>query len=340
MLGYILSITPSPVARAFRKLMRGRYLTVLCYHRVLDTDGEFPFDSDLVSASTAQFREQLRYISRNYNVLNFRSLARYLRKNNGRFPDNPLLITFDDGYIDNYTVAYPMLREFGLPATIFVTAGFIGGKRLFWWDRIAYIVKKTARKSISLDRPVEISLDIESFDDRQECARRVIKLAKTIPEDAKEELIGELSRQLNVTPPDGEADYVMSWEQLREMNEQGIEIGAHSVNHPIFSNVDDRRLGEEVAYSRKLIEEKVGAEVITFGSPGRGIMDPERRKRFNSRLREEIRRTGYQFSTMYRWGLVYENDFDRYGIERIGIETHDSPALFRAKLMYPELITY
>ncbi|MBD3178612.1 MAG: polysaccharide deacetylase family protein [Candidatus Latescibacteria bacterium] len=340
LLGYLLSITPAAVSRAMRQLLRGRYLTVLCYHRILDTGEDFPFDSDLVSASTDQFRSQLRYISRNYNVINFKSLLDHLREKDGRFPPKPLIITFDDGYIDNYTVAYPILREFNLTATMFVTAGFMGEKRIFWWDRIAYIIKKTDKNSIEIKSPVEISVDISRFGDRQDCARKLIKRVKEITDSEKEEVIEKLSDQLGVTPPEGDTGYTMSWEQLREMNSEGIEIGAHSVNHPIFSNVDGERLRREVGESRKIIENNIENRVITFGSPGRGIMERGERERFTRTLRNEIKDSGYHFSTLYRWGLVYENSLDRFGIERIGVETHDTGAVFRAKLMFPEIITY
>jgi len=339
-LAYLLSLTPAALCRSLRRMLRGRYLTVLCYHRVMDIDSSFPFDSDLVSASTDQFKDQLEFISSNFNVINFRLLHDYLRRQNGNFPENPLIITFDDGYIDNYQIAYPMLREFGLTATMFVTAGFIGENRVFWWDKIAYIIKKTEIRSFHIESPLEISIDINDFPDRQECAGKMIKKAKELSDRQKEHLIEQLSEQLEVSPPEGDLNYVMSWDQLREMNGEGIEIGAHSVNHPIISNVDQSRLKKEVRDSRQRIEEKIGAEVITFGSPGRGIMDSRERERFTSALREEIRNSGYDFSTMYRWGLVYESSFDRYGIERIGIETHDTGRVFRAKLMFPEIITY
>ena len=89
-----------------------------------------------------------------------------------------------------------------------------------------------------------------------------------------------------------------------------------------------------------MIENNIEEEIITFGSPGRGIISREERDRFNSILTGTIKEYGYKFSTLYKWGLVYENSFDPFGVERIGIETHDSRAMFKAKLMFPELIVY
>lgn len=339
-LAHFLSILPVSLCRNFRIFFKGRYITILCYHRIMDIDDNFPYDSDLVSASTDQFRDQLKFISRNYNVVNFKSLRKHFEEGNKRFPEKALIITFDDGYIDNYEVAFPLLREFGLTATMFVTAGFIGRERLFWWDRIAYIIKKAEGGRLRIKTPADISLNIDQFRDRQECARKVIKKAKTLSDREKEGLIEQLSDQLGVDPDQGREKYTMSWDQLKEMSSCGIEIGAHSVNHPIFSNVDSDRLRKEVGESKQLIEDNLEEEIITFGSPGRGIISREKRERFNRVLTGTIKEYGYRFSTLYKWGLVYENSFDPFGVERIGIETHDSRAMFKAKLMFPELITY
>jgi peptidoglycan/xylan/chitin deacetylase (PgdA/CDA1 family) len=132
----------------------------------------------------------------------------------------------------------------------------------------------------------------------------------------------------------------MTWEQLKEMSRNGIEIGAHSVNHPIFSNIDESRLKNEVARAKEMIEEAIEQDVITFGAPGRGILSIDDRRNFESLLRKIVIESGYSFSTLYKRGLVYDDEFDRYGIARLGIESYDTKSLFKAKLSFPELITY
>jgi hypothetical protein len=80
--------------------------------------------------------------------------------------------------------------------------------------------------------------------------------------------------------------------------------------------------------------------VISFGAPGRGRIAAEEKARFEKTLRGLVTASGYSFSTMYQWGLVYEKEFDPFAIRRIGIERYDSPPVFRAKLSYPELMPY
>ena len=92
--------------------------------------------------------------------------------------------------------------------------------------------------------------------------------------------------------------------------------------------------------AKEMIEEKTGREVITFGSPGRGVLTPEQRTGFDERLEGIVRGSGYSFSTMYAWGLAYEDGFDPYRVPRVNIESHDSARIFAAKLAFPEVINY
>ncbi|MDD4857172.1 MAG: polysaccharide deacetylase family protein [Candidatus Krumholzibacteria bacterium] len=338
-LGHILAAIPPGVARRVRLAQRGRYLTVLCYHRILERPPDFPFDDELVSASPAQFEDELRFIERHWRVINFRMLREHLERD-GRFPDRSLIITFDDGYIDNCEVAFPLLRKHGLPAVMFVAAGYMGERRLFWWDRLAYIAKTAKRRSASIDEPLRLKIDLDSFHEAQDAARRLIGTAKTLPESDKELFIKRLAAAFEVEIDEGAFAMTMRWDQLREMDAQGIEIGAHSISHPIFSNIDPGLLEREVSQSKALIERELGREVITFGAPGRGRIPAEAKERFEKTLRGLIESSGYSFSTMYQWGLVYERDFDPFAIRRIGIERYDSAPVFRAKLSFPELMPY
>ncbi|MFA4948197.1 MAG: polysaccharide deacetylase family protein, partial [Candidatus Krumholzibacteriia bacterium] len=263
-LGYVLAAVPPGLARSFRLARHGNYLTVLCYHRILDLPPDFPFDEDLVSASAAQFDGELRFISRHYQVINFKMLREHLKKN-GKLPPRALIITFDDGYIDNYEVAYPLLKKHSLTAVMFATAGFIGVRRLFWWDRLAYVAKTAKRSSAAIEEPIRLAIDLDSFATKQAAARHIIASVKTLPENDKEILIRRLAADLKVEIDESRFAMTMGWNQLREMSAAGIEIGAHSVNHPIFSNIDHGLLANEISQSKRIIEKELGDEVITFG---------------------------------------------------------------------------
>lgn len=327
------------LTRSVRVARRGNYLTVLCYHRILDLPPDFPFDDDLVSASSKQFDGELDFIARHYRVINFKMLREYMRKD-GTLPPRSLIITFDDGYIDNYEVAYPLLKQHGLTAVMFATAGFMGVRRLFWWDRLAYVAKTAKRSSTAIEEPIHLAIDLDSFATRQAAARHLINSMKKLPEQDKELIIRRLAENLGVELDESRFATTMNWNQLREMSGAGIEIGAHSVNHPIFSNIDHETLSREVSGAKQIIEKELGHEVVTFGAPGRGKLPPDQMAVFEKALRTFVTNSGYSFSTMYRWGLVYEREFDPYAIKRVGVERYDSPLLFKAKLASPELLPY
>jgi len=339
LMGHLLGLVPFEASRALRLLHRGRYLTVLTYHRVMDKPDYFPFDEDLISASTSQFRAHLDFVTKHFDVVNFRILRERMEKDNS-IPPRALIVTFDDGYRDNHEVAWPILKEYGITATMFVTAGFIGKKRMFWWDKIAHIVKTTEKKDARIEIPHSAPVELGAFADRQSAARLIIRTVKNLPDGEKENFIGRLASDMGVALNEDEHTLTMSWDQVRELSANGIEIGGHSVNHPIFSNTGDQRLREEVSGAKRIIEEQIGREVLTFGSPGRGILTAEEKPKFERRLRGVISESGYAFCTMYMWGLGYEKGFQPYGVPRISIESHDSARLFRAKLAYPELLTY
>lgn len=338
-LGYVLAAIPPGLTRSFRLARHGNYLTVLCYHRILDLPPDFPFDDDLVSASPAQFDSELRFIARHYHVINFKMLREHLKKD-GKLPPRSLIITFDDGYIDNYEVAYPILKKHGLTAVMFATAGFMNVRRLFWWDRLAYVVKTAKRPSAAIEEPIHLAIDLDSFATRQAAARHLINSVKTLPENDKELLIRRLAENLGVEIDESGFAMTMGWSQLREMSAAGIEIGAHSVNHPIFSNIDHGQLANEISQSKRIIEKELGEEVVTFGAPGRGKLPADKMAVFEKALRRFVTESGYSFSTMYRWGLVYEREFDPYAIKRVGVERYDTGPLFKAKLASPELLPY
>ncbi|MBN1608701.1 MAG: polysaccharide deacetylase family protein [Polyangiaceae bacterium] len=334
-----LSAVPHPVYRAARTLVRGRWITVLCYHRILDRPTDFPFDDDVVSASAQQFERHLRFISKHYDVIDFRKL-RDLLDSGRRFPKNALIITFDDGYVDNYQVAYPLLRRFGFTAVMFVTAGIVGTTQLFWWDKIASIVKRTSVVRATLDGAAPMQIDLDAYPNRQAAVCALLARAKRLSEHSKNAFIEELSRRLDVEVGDRGPRNTMTWDEVRELSAGGIEIGAHSVTHPLFSDRDAETIAREIKESKEIVERMIGTEVVTFGAPGRGTMTPEEDARLKALVRSTVKESGYSFSTLYRSGLAYEKGFDPLAVQRIGIEAGDSDPVFQAKLGVPESAHY
>ena len=255
----------SGLVRAGRGLW-AKSLTVVNYHRIDDPSRQ-GFDSfkPNVSATTDGFDRQMEYLAQWFNVLSLKDIVDWL---DGRkeLPPYAALITFDDGYLDNYTAAFPILRKHNLPALIFLTTGHIGTDAPFYWDLAAYCFSHTSRDHLMFpDGEVEhwsTSTELERL------SKRWIELMKTLPQAEKQLHVQQLPEQLGVTVPDGFfRNLMMDWDQVREMQRHGIEFGAHTVHHPILTRISLEQVREEVMGSKSRIEAKLGEAVLGFAYP-------------------------------------------------------------------------
>jgi peptidoglycan/xylan/chitin deacetylase (PgdA/CDA1 family) len=324
----------NPVARKLLPVGgEAKGLRILAYHRVLDDDpAEFALDQDLISASRRAFREQMKFARANFDVISFKDLHRC--EVEGRpWPQRALIVTFDDGYRDNYTNAFPVLKELGIPATIFLATGHIGKQRLFWWDEIAWCVKQSRRQSITFPQISADTVPLASAADRREAIKKILAWIKDVPEEVRAEFVATLAARTDAPAPNGIASGMhLSWEEVKEMASARIEFGSHTVTHPILANVDDVQLKEEIAASKKTIERNLGEEALVFAYP------VGRRARFGKRAEDAVARCGYRYAVSYDEGLATEDPAQRYVLPRIHVEREHSMSLFRANLIFPRLM--
>lgn len=308
--------------------LRRSCLTVLAYHRVFDIlPGQYPFDEETVSTSCDMFDRQMNFVSKNFDVITFAYLKKCLEGCNA-LPGRPLVITFDDGYADNYFNAFPSLKKYNLPATLFVTTGYIGTLQPFWFEKIAFWVKHSQDISsvlkqfgITFDSGVEVTSD------------RILDFLKKIGDHVRIQIMEECEKERLLMPDEKEVDMIrpLSWDEIREMSAWGIEIGSHTVTHPILSRVSDEKLRFELYESKKKIEDEIGKEVLAVAYPV-GKRDAQNEKVFN-----EAEKSGYFFGITYDEGFDTLRPLDRYRIRRIDVERIDSLNLFRSQLLLPQL---
>jgi peptidoglycan/xylan/chitin deacetylase (PgdA/CDA1 family) len=185
-----------------------------------------------------------------------------------------VLITFDDGYRDNYTEACPILREFGAAATLFLCTGPITSGSLLWWDRVdrsARRIRDAGGTSVDLGTraPAAASDLLRKYLGRRDGAASralgdLIDLLKELPDADRESCINALEHQ---SPPDTPRDLMLSWGEVRAMRDSGISLGAHSVTHPALSDLAADAVHAEVRESKLSIEEHVGEGVTAFAYP-------------------------------------------------------------------------
>lgn len=241
-------------------------LTVLNYHRIDDPHrSDFDTFQPNVSATPEEFARQMDYVQRRYSVITCLDLVLWL-KGEHTLPPRPLLITFDDGYFDNHKYAAPILRERDLPATIFLSTGYMGTGEAFYWDYIAYLFFHSKKNTVHLPH-----LGTATWRDaasREKIMHSWINAVKFLPDEKRLQAVDEMEKVLDVkVPEDAFSGLYLDWEQVCELSENGFELGSHTVNHPILSRIPVSRVDDELTEAKKQIEKRIGKTVVSFAYP-------------------------------------------------------------------------
>ena len=310
------------------RIANKNWLTILAYHRVADYDPGAAFDLDeaLISAIPINFESQVKWLKQNFSIISFDSLQ------DCKNIVNPLIITFDDGYKDNYKNAYPILKKYHVPATIFLSTGYIGTSKLFWWDEIAYLMKKTEKSKMDIDSTF---YPLDTAEDRKRSICLILALAKRVSDADRKNIIMQLKDKLEVEPDKSQvADIILNWDEIKEMGKNNIEFGAHTVNHPVLANVSSQEVRYEIEESKKSIETKINKEVIVFSYPVGGNAS------FDAGAENILKEAGYRYAVTYIHGKNRLPDLKSFFLNRIHVEKEDIPTVFKSKVTFPDLIKY
>jgi peptidoglycan/xylan/chitin deacetylase (PgdA/CDA1 family) len=246
-----------------------RSLTVLNYHRI-DTLTPETFQPN-VSASPADFEKQMEYLARWFKVVSVQEIHEWLQGKK-QLPPHAALITFDDGYLDNYSNAYPILRRHGFSAVIFLTTGHIETDAPFFWDLTAYCFAHTSADCITF--PDGTQRLWRNAAEKQQVSKEWIESLKKLTEVEKQKIVNCLPETLGVSIPQGYfKSLMMNWDQVREMNSNGIEFGGHTIHHPILTRVPSETAHTEIRGSIGRISEELGKPVTSFAYPNGMAVD-------------------------------------------------------------------
>jgi peptidoglycan/xylan/chitin deacetylase (PgdA/CDA1 family) len=238
-------------------------LSTLIFHRVVaQPDPLFPTEVD-----AQRFDAICAWLRAWFNMLPLDEAVQQLRE--GRLPARALAISFDDGYADNHDVALPILARHGLQATFFVATGFLDGGRM-WNDTMIELVRRAPGPELDLSAlalPALDTLDLTSLEARRQSARRLTMALKYLPLAERAEKVAHveaIARRCAVVLP---VDLMMTAEQVRALRVAGMQIGAHTVNHPILQTLTDEAARTEIAGGRRQLEGIVDAPVKLFAYP-------------------------------------------------------------------------
>ncbi len=249
-----------------RRHRRGDFrLYVLEYHDVaggVEKEG---------TVSTERFRRHLGYLERHFEIDTL--AAAFERLEAGGTGRDLLAITFDDGYAGNFEDAWPALCAAGVPATFYLTTGFLDGAEL-WFD--------VARRALDAARRASWQIDSAAAEELRgvlgswppdESTDSIVRRLKYLPPGSRDRAVEALrGAGWSLAPP----ARPMSWDQAAEMAGEGAELGAHTVTHPILSTLEPAAQSREIADSRRRIAEAAGAQPVTFAYPNGSARDYDR----------------------------------------------------------------
>ena len=259
------------VAALRRREAGGARVLVLSYHRATSdfaASAREALPSMLVSART--LRRHLEQVARTHDVVSLGEAARILAEPRGTLRRDVAVVTFDDGYADNHSVALPVLEALRMPATVFVATGFTGTPHRMLHDRLYATLGALAREKVPLERaglpdPAQSLLGACAEPGVAATLDRLIACLPhsqlTLVAEALEARTGISEREL----PAGTR--LLGWEELRALDAAGVEIGGHSVNHAVLPNLPRADARREIAGCREQIAERLGRPPRHFAYP-------------------------------------------------------------------------
>ncbi len=258
---------------------------VLAYHRVISLKQ----DAQLLSVSPENFELHLKFLSNNYFPLSLHDLIEGLRR--GNIPNKSVILTFDDGYLDNLIYAKPLLEKYNFPATVFVSSGYIDKDEEFWWDELERIIllSQSIPNKLSLkigDNVYEWNIIQGEEYENWNVAKKYLpnskfslyldlhKLLRPIKKENRDNILNDLRKQLKIEKKSRPCYRVVSSIELNNLCSDGlIEIGSHTVTHPVLSDQDENIQNFEIFRSKKDIEKHLQKKVQTFSYPFGGKGD-------------------------------------------------------------------
>ena len=304
------------------RMPQRQVLIILNYHRIGDA-AHTPYDPGVFSATAEEFAAQIAYIKNRFHIATLEESLAMI--DGGGPPGASVLITFDDGYIDNYSLAFPVLRSHGLQAVFFLTTAFVGTGHLPWWDTVAYIVKQSRTNLIRLRYPEPATFDLEQIGVSQ-ATMQILRLYKKTSMKDHERFCGELEAACKTSRPQGDIERCfMNWEEVREMHRAGMAFGSHTHTHPILTTLAAQQQQTEFGISRAILEHELGTRIDVLAYPVGA------RHAFSAESILGLKNTGYRAAFSFYGGVncpgkmqpfdMRRNDVGHQSYSRLRLQT-------------------
>jgi peptidoglycan/xylan/chitin deacetylase (PgdA/CDA1 family) len=293
-------------------------LLVLNYHRIGNPDDD-PFDPGVFSATGHQLNEQISYLKRRVSLVTLEEALAFVDgRLCGKSPRCRVLITFDDGYLDNYEVAFPILRSHGVQGVFFLATSMVGSCSVPWWDHIAFLMKTARQRRFSLHYPADLAVDLVE-NGMTKSLRDVLRLYKRPGNADPERFIRELKEEANGKDLPETLRRFLNWDEAREMIAGGMAIGSHTHSHTVLSQLGPEQQRHELAQSRGFLREQLGIEPDALAYPVGGTSS------FSDQTQQLARECGYRAAFSFHGGTNLPRVARRYDVKRVGVGDQSWP---------------
>jgi peptidoglycan/xylan/chitin deacetylase (PgdA/CDA1 family) len=280
--------------------LRGKGAAILMYHSVMeDPDREEDSLGGIIHSREA-FQAQMEMLAKKFRPVPLEQFGRFI-KGEGELPQRAVVVTFDDGYTDNYETAMPILDRVGIPATFYVTVDCVENRRLPWPSRLRFSFRTTVKKSWSDESGTVWNL--ESDEGREQAYLKTCDRVCQLSGAALENVVRSIEEELDAKLPDDRGRLMMTWEQVRALSRNGHMVGSHTMTHPnlAFLSVEEARF--ELVQSKTQMEQHLDRRVEHFSYPCPALFP-----NWTEQTTAESRKAGYQTAVTTSNGLARKQD--------------------------------
>ncbi len=298
---------------------RPNLLRVLTYHRIDYLDSDSKLDPGLISATPGVFDQQMSYLAIHYHVVSAQELIDACRTHSS-LPPRSVMVTFDDAYQDFAQHAWPILKRYQLPATLFVPTAFPDdSKRAFWWDRLYQALSTTTRQD-TLDT-LGGRLPLRTAAQRRQALVELKKRLKRLPHLNAMDWVDQICFELDAPRVENN---VLSWDTLKRLAREGVALGAHSRTHPQMTRIPPEEMQAEAIGSLCDLEHKVGTIPETFAYPHGAC---------NDQVVRVLKHAGFRLAFTTGRGINDLQHPDPFRLRRINVGRHATLTMLRAQLL-------
>jgi peptidoglycan/xylan/chitin deacetylase (PgdA/CDA1 family) len=298
---------------------------LLCinYHRVGHPE-ECEYDRGVIEARPNDFADQIGLLRRRYRVVAWpeaRELIAAPTKLRGLY----VLLTFDDGYRDNFQHAFPILQAEGLSALFFLPTAYVGTHRVPWWDQIAYMVRHTNRPQLELSSPRATRWRLDG-PKRESSVRSLLAIYKRASHEDAHRFLSDLSAACGIPAPEHvESPLFMNWDEAREMQRGGMYFGSHTQEHHVLARLPVARQAEELLGSKATLERELGVGIDALSYPVGG------RESFTSDTIACAKAAGYSAAFSFLEGVNTAEALEPFALRRMSVDLDMGLSRFRLR---------